>query len=635
MVAPQKLDPLHVAQVRQMVQEHLSGAEIARRTGFSLYQVGYIKRVCNIKGGAKVDTEWTVARIERLREAAAADVPDRELAAELGTTVAAVRSGRTRFGIKLATVHTRLKEPTAEKKCNSCLTVLPISCFQQTSGRGQRRHRPSCRICTNKSKVSARHGAVLVKDRPCDICGGLAEVIDHQHTEGVSAQNVHDAKLNRGQLCHSCNRGLGLFGDSLVKLQSAAVYLRTAHTGWIKPAIPLSLADGTLTPAARHRLATYGLDAVAVSQLRKAQGGCCAICRVGLVWEGSHQEMISGTAAAIDHEHTSGAIRGVLCFDCNRGVGQLHDSAELIDKAAQYLISPPGLPSSLSDDKVISVAFAKHAAALKEAGFILTSGPYGLPLWQREDTPVILYDPAQLNWATFKGFSRSPTHLLEEFSALRDQYPTLLVCLPDQPLSPLLNTLAYRQNNRETLGARETTLVQVSEVDARTFLDVNHLQGHTPALHRLGLTTSTGELVALMTFNTPDRTRAACSDWLLQRFCSTKAVAGGASKLLAAFRKAHPGSIVSYSDPMYAHGRLYGTLGFTAVPAPHSAEYAYWRDDRLYPKSGKQKRHLHRELDGLGQSWDPSATEFQLAASLGYIKFPIPGKTRWHLPALG
>ena len=39
----------------------------------------------------------------------------------------------------------------------------------------------------------------------------------------------------------------------------------------------------------------------------------------------------------IDHEHSSGKIRGILCNNCNRGLGAFFDSPELLNKAIQYL----------------------------------------------------------------------------------------------------------------------------------------------------------------------------------------------------------------------------------------------------------------------------------------------------------
>ena len=43
------------------------------------------------------------------------------------------------------------------------------------------------------------------------------------------------------------------------------------------------------------------------------------------------------TGLAIDHNHSTGQIRGLLCSLCNFGIGYLKDSPDLLRKAAQYL----------------------------------------------------------------------------------------------------------------------------------------------------------------------------------------------------------------------------------------------------------------------------------------------------------
>lgn len=44
-----------------------------------------------------------------------------------------------------------------------------------------------------------------------------------------------------------------------------------------------------------------------------------------------------GKALCIDHCHTTGKVRGVLCDDCNTSLGKMKDSAELLQKAIDYL----------------------------------------------------------------------------------------------------------------------------------------------------------------------------------------------------------------------------------------------------------------------------------------------------------
>lgn len=67
--------------------------------------------------------------------------------------------------------------------------------------------------------------------------------------------------------------------------------------------------------------------------LRK-QNGACALC--GFVPSGL-DTFRKGKALAVDHDHITGQVRGLLCDLCNRGIGQLHDDPELLRKAALYI----------------------------------------------------------------------------------------------------------------------------------------------------------------------------------------------------------------------------------------------------------------------------------------------------------
>lgn len=64
-----------------------------------------------------------------------------------------------------------------------------------------------------------------------------------------------------------------------------------------------------------------------------AQGGVCAIC----------ERPPGKTRLAIDHEHKTGLIRGLVCPPCNHGLGYWADDIRRLDAAAQYLRTPPAV----------------------------------------------------------------------------------------------------------------------------------------------------------------------------------------------------------------------------------------------------------------------------------------------------
>jgi hypothetical protein len=64
------------------------------------------------------------------------------------------------------------------------------------------------------------------------------------------------------------------------------------------------------------------------------QDGRCAICGIR---EGHRSCRGRECRLAIDHDHRTGAIRGLLCNSCNRGLGRFKDSVALLEAAVRYL----------------------------------------------------------------------------------------------------------------------------------------------------------------------------------------------------------------------------------------------------------------------------------------------------------
>lgn len=77
-----------------------------------------------------------------------------------------------------------------------------------------------------------------------------------------------------------------------------------------------------------QRVAAYGLTVEQATAMLTEQGYRCAICRV---------RFVSSKSFHIDHNHETGAVRGVLCTRCNFGLGQLKDSPVVLRAALAYL----------------------------------------------------------------------------------------------------------------------------------------------------------------------------------------------------------------------------------------------------------------------------------------------------------
>jgi hypothetical protein len=86
-----------------------------------------------------------------------------------------------------------------------------------------------------------------------------------------------------------------------------------------------------------HLRKHYGITVTLYEELLASQDGRCAIC--GTQDPAMAQGASSGRSLAVDHDHETGAIRGLLCMPCNLGLGYLRDDPNNLRRAAQYLES--------------------------------------------------------------------------------------------------------------------------------------------------------------------------------------------------------------------------------------------------------------------------------------------------------
>ena len=84
------------------------------------------------------------------------------------------------------------------------------------------------------------------------------------------------------------------------------------------------------------RFARYGMTSAEYDSLYDDQQGRCAVCGVARDRAGDG-DIGGGNVLCIDHHHGTGAIRGLLCTACNRGIGLLGDDPERLRAAINYL----------------------------------------------------------------------------------------------------------------------------------------------------------------------------------------------------------------------------------------------------------------------------------------------------------
>jgi hypothetical protein len=72
----------------------------------------------------------------------------------------------------------------------------------------------------------------------------------------------------------------------------------------------------------------YNLNATKFIEMVTKQQNCCAIC---------NKEFKDYSSIAVDHDHFTGKVRGLLCRRCNTGLGQFNDNLCIVENAYKYL----------------------------------------------------------------------------------------------------------------------------------------------------------------------------------------------------------------------------------------------------------------------------------------------------------
>jgi hypothetical protein len=107
----------------------------------------------------------------------------------------------------------------------------------------------------------------------------------------------------------------------------------------------------------------FGISIADYAQMSEAQAGLCAIC------QRPERQMRNDKLKwlAVDHCHDSNVVRGLLCSDCNRGLGTFGDDPARLRAAADYIERSRALVAAGDPSVVRLVPRPKKAAATKEA----------------------------------------------------------------------------------------------------------------------------------------------------------------------------------------------------------------------------------------------------------------------------
>lgn len=232
-----------------------------------------------------------------------------------------------------------------ERTCRVCHVTKPITAFAWAT-KERRRHKNICPDCINISQRAQRDRRRLaaMKPRRCPVCDTVKPADDFHWR--VKSQFL------RQRLCKECAAQYGasykeaqrtLLGEEGMTAFYKAEYQKTRdkqleyHKNYYQETQEHQKAKSrawyaenrshAIAQARIRRLRTYfGLTPDEYEAMLVAQNNVCAICGQ------------NGKKLHIDHCHTTGKIRGLLCAPCNSFLGRIHDSPAVLDQIKRYLL---------------------------------------------------------------------------------------------------------------------------------------------------------------------------------------------------------------------------------------------------------------------------------------------------------
>lgn len=210
--------------------------------------------------------------------------------------------------------------------CTECLQHLPSSCFYKRPGTPTG-HRRQCTRCVISKTLAKRRRLKPPKPKPPEGTKFCPECKTYQHLNNF--QKCKTRPQGRNAYCNPCSakrlKQYRLKHKDRISAKRKTPEARARNKTFMH--IYRTRASHKLTRIRNYLRATYGLTLTQYEQMFYDQDGRCAIC-----------QQFSLKTLCVDHDHATGAVRGLLCVNCNAALGKYGDSPERIDSAINYLI---------------------------------------------------------------------------------------------------------------------------------------------------------------------------------------------------------------------------------------------------------------------------------------------------------
>jgi len=126
-----------------------------------------------------------------------------------------------------------MKTQSLYRTCKKCGLSMPLEpWYFSRNGTNKDKtiqyFRPECKICQTEIAAGRRQAGKLAESEvkpklgtPCNLCGRKDQQLLFDH--------CHSTLKHRGWLCSSCNKGLGLLGDTVESIERVLLYLKKSY----------------------------------------------------------------------------------------------------------------------------------------------------------------------------------------------------------------------------------------------------------------------------------------------------------------------------------------------------------------------------------------------------------------------
>lgn len=225
-----------------------------------------------------------------------------------------------------------MSDQRVPRRCVRCGELKTAEAFSRSKNGRDGLH-SYCRSCMS-AYMKQRREPTAHSLRPCELCGSqfVPQDVRRRFCSKGCKQRARYWRANprETRTCQVCGHDVSSLRRDAVFCSDNCAYEQRRRDGRVKQS------------ARRQRISRYGLTEESFESLLAAQGGRCAIC--GAVEPGTHHGQWH-----IDHDHsccpdkatdtpTCGrCVRGILCGQCNLGLGHFRDDPDLLAAAAGYL----------------------------------------------------------------------------------------------------------------------------------------------------------------------------------------------------------------------------------------------------------------------------------------------------------